>query len=57
MFQRAITRGLNPVEKHSERIDKKLREKLNVLNWEGLTFPVSLTDINKFEKSKFFDFC
>ena len=45
----AITRALNPVEKHSERIDKKLREISKVFNWEGLKFPVNLSDINKFE--------
>ena len=27
----------------------KLREKSEVLNWEGLKFPVNLNDINKFE--------
>ena len=35
--------------KNSEHIDKKLREKSEVLNWDGLKFPVSLSDINKFE--------
>ena len=35
--------------KNSERIDKKLREKSEVLNWDDLKFPVNLTDINKFE--------
>ena len=35
--------------KNSERIDKKLREKSEVLNWNGLKFPVNLRDINKFE--------
>ena len=35
--------------KNSERIDKKLREKSEVLNWDGLKFPVNLSDINKFE--------
>ena len=35
--------------KNSERIDIKLREKSEVLNWEGLKFPVNLNDINKFE--------
>ena len=28
---------------------KKLREKSKVLNWDGLKFPVNLSDINKFE--------
>ena len=31
-FKLAITRALNPVEKHSERIDQKLRETSKVLN-------------------------
>ena len=33
--------------KISVRIDKKLREKSDVLNWDGLKFPVNLSDINK----------
>ena len=49
-FKWAITRALNSVEKNSERIDIKLREKPEVLNWQGLKFPVNLSDINKFEK-------
>ena len=48
-FKWVITRALNPVGKNSERIDKKLREKLEVLNCDGLKFPVNLNDINKFE--------
>ena len=48
-FKWAITRALNPVEKNSERIDIKLREKSEVLSWEGLKFTVDLNDINKFE--------
>ena len=39
-FKWAIRRALNPVEEHSERIDKILREKSKVLNLEGLKFPV-----------------
>ena len=35
--------------KNSERIDRKLRETSKTLNWEGLKFPVNLSDINKFE--------
>ena len=48
-FKWAITRALIPVEKNSERIHKKLREKSEVLNLDGLKFPVNLSDINKFE--------
>ena len=49
MFQMDITRALNPVEERSERIDEILRETSKVFNWEGLKFPVNLSDINKFE--------
>ena len=35
--------------KNSERIDKKLQEKSELLNGHGLKFPVNLSDINKFE--------
>ena len=47
-FKWVIIRALNPVEKHSERIDRKLREKSEVLNWEGLKFPVNLSDTINF---------
>ena len=48
-FKWAITRALNPVEKNSERIDKELREKSEVLNCDRLKLPVNLSDISKFE--------
>ena len=48
-FKWAITRELNPVENHPERIDRKLRETSKVLNWKGLKFSVNLSDINRFE--------
>ena len=48
-FKWVITRALNPVEKNSERIDRKLRETSKTLNWEGLKFPVNFSDINIFE--------
>ena len=32
-FKWAITRALNSVEKNSQRIDIKIREKSEVLNW------------------------
>ena len=48
-FKWAITQALNPVENHPERIDRKHRETSKTLNWEGLKFPVNLSDINKFE--------
>ena len=35
--------------KNSERIDKKLREKSEVLNWDSLKFLINFSYINKFE--------
>ena len=49
----AIKRALNPVEKNSERIDIKLRETSEILNWEGLKFPVNFFDINIFENHNY----
>ena len=45
-FKWAITGALNPLENYSERIDKILREKSNVLNWKGRKFPIRLISIN-----------
>ena len=49
-FLWCVLRTLNPREKDSERIDKKLKEKENTLNMEGIEYPVSLKDIDKFER-------
>ena len=35
--------------KNSGRIDRKLRETSKTINWEGVKFPVNLSDINKYE--------
>ena len=48
-FLWCVLRALNPRKKDSERIDKKLKEKENTLNMEGIEYPVSLKDIDKFE--------
>ena len=48
-FLWCILRALNPCEKNQERIDKKLKEKENTLNMDGIEYPVSLKDIDKFE--------
>ena len=42
-------KSINPVEKHCEGIDQKLRETSKVLNWYVLKFPVNFNNINKFE--------
>ena len=44
-FKWAITRALNPVKIHPDRIDKKLRETSKTPNWEKLKFPVKFSDI------------
>ena len=43
-------RALNPKENHPERIDEELKDKVNTLNMEGIDYPVSLEDIDEFEK-------
>ena len=47
MFQMGTS--IKSSRKTLEHIDQKLRETSKVLNWEGLKFPVNLSDINKFE--------
>ena len=49
-FLWCVLRALNPTTDHPEKIDKKLKEKENTLNMEGIEYPVSLKDIGKFEK-------
>ena len=48
-FLWCVLRALNPTTEHPERIDKKLKAKENTLNMEGIEYPVSLKDIDKFE--------
>ena len=48
-FLWCVVRKLNPTKDHPERIDKKLKEKENTLNMEGIEYLVSLKDIDKFE--------
>ena len=48
-FKWAITRALNPKDKHPECIDKNLQEKAKEFDWSSIEFPVSLKHINKFE--------
>ena len=50
-FLWCVLRALNPSkDKHPSRIDKDLKSKENTLNMEGIDYPVSLKDINRFEK-------
>ena len=48
-FLWCVLRELNPTNNHPERVDKKLKLKENNSNMEGIEYPVSLKDIDKFE--------
>ena len=48
-FLWCILRALNPQDDHPERVDKELKPKENTLNMEGIQYPVSFKDLNKFE--------
>ena len=48
-FLWCVLRTLNPHEKDPQRLDKKLKDKENSLNMEGIEYPVRLKDICKFE--------
>ena len=49
-FLWCVLRALNPKDDNPQRIDKDLKSKENTLNMEGIAYPVSLKDINRFEK-------
>ena len=49
MFQMGDHASIKSSRKNSERINKKLREKSEVLNWDDVKFPVNLSDMNKFD--------
>ena len=49
-FLWCVLRALNPKDDNAVRVDKELIGKENTLNIEGIEYPVSLKDLNKFEK-------
>ena len=49
-FEWSVTRSLNPVDVHPERITKELKDQSERLDWSGLKFPVKLDQIVIFEK-------
>ena len=49
-FMWHVLRAIYPTNNHPERVDKELMEKENTLNMKGIEYPVSLKDIDKFEK-------
>ena len=46
----AVTRSLNMTDNHPERIDTKLIKATENFNWDDITFPVDLKQIDRFEK-------
>ena len=49
-FLWCVLRVLNPSKNDPPRLDNELMGKENTLNMEGIDYPVSLKDLNKFEK-------
>jgi len=50
-FKWCWARALNPVEKNSQRATEELRKQAEALNGNGITFPVTLKEIDKFERN------
>ena len=48
-FMWSVLRALNPKDNHPERIDNDLKSKVDILNMEGIHYPVSLRGIDRFE--------
>ena len=49
-FKWAITSAIYQREKHPERLNKKMRNNSQNFNWDGIDFPVSIKQIDKFER-------
>ena len=49
-FRWCHVRHLHPLQHHNERITQKDREIAQTLNYSGVTFPVSLKDMDRIEK-------
>ena len=52
-FKWCVTRALNSVEDHPERITTELREQAKLLDWNGIEFPVAVDEnvIRRFERN------
>ena len=48
-FKWCILRALNPKDNHPERVDSDLKSKVETLNMQGIHYPVSFRDIDRFE--------
>ena len=47
-FKWCVLRALNPKDKHPERVDNDLKSKQDTLNMQGIRYPVSFRDIDRF---------
>ena len=48
-FMWSVLRALNPKDNHPERIDNDLKSKVDILNMQGIQYPVSFRGIDRFE--------
>ena len=48
-FMWSVLRALNPKDNHPERIDNDLKSKVDILNMEGINYPVDFRAIDRFE--------
>ena len=48
-FMWSVLRALNPKDNHPERIDNELKSKVDILNMQGIQYPVSFRGIDRFE--------
>ena len=48
-FLWSVLRALNPKDNHPERIDNDLKSKVDILNMQGIQYPVSFRGIDRFE--------
>ena len=51
-FKLSITTAIYPSENHPEKICKQLKENSEKFNWDGINFPASFKDSEKFEENK-----
>ena len=50
-FRWAVTRALNPVDKNPQWVGMALSRQANQYNWDGLSFPTPLSQIETFERN------
>ena len=48
-FKWCVLRALYPKDKNTERIDKDLKSKQDILNMQGIRYPVNFRDVDRFE--------